>query len=433
MNIPILKIGIMNEKKLKFHLKGDYKWLETDKTVNGTFEACFHGDKIEFDGHKYDELTFSPIVENAEFMLEEVTIGVRFHWQRKTNQRYSGVLRLLATDNGIQVINEIDTEEYLMRVISAEMNENAPEEFLKAHAVISRSWVMAQIDKTINSHTENEKVDTDERTIKWYDKDDHSLFDVCADDHCQRYQGIGEGISDKVKKIVNSTKGEILRYNGKICDTRFSKCCGGVSEEFEHCWQPTHYDYLSAIRDSKDKNVPDLTNETAAERWILSSPKSFCDTKDSKILSTILNSYDQETKDFYRWTVEYTQKELSELIYRKSGLDFGQIIDLQPLKRGKSGRIEELRVVGTLGNHIFGKELEIRRILSETHLYSSAFIVRKELDNSGAPTKFVIKGAGWGHGVGLCQIGAAVMGCEGYGYREILAHYFKGASLEMTY
>ncbi|MBO5016176.1 MAG: SpoIID/LytB domain-containing protein, partial [Bacteroidaceae bacterium] len=279
-------------------------------------------------------------------------------------------------------------------------------------------------------------VKTDSEYIRWYDREDHTIFDVCADDHCQRYQGITKASNQTVVEAVKATRGQLLMYGNQVCDARFSKCCGGATEEFEYCWEDKHFPYLEAVRDSKESNqqtLPDLTNEAEAERWIRSTPPSFCDTNDSKILSQILNNYDQETTHFYRWQVHYSQEELAELIRKNTKTDYGQIIDLIPIERGKSGRLCKLQIVGTKKTLIIGKELEIRRTLSDTHLFSSAFIVEKGELKEGIPQEFVLTGAGWGHGVGLCQIGAAVMGEKGYSYEEILLHYYKGADIRRVY
>ena len=313
------------------------------------------------------------------------------------------------------------------------MSATASKNLLKAHAVISRSWLIAQIEKsktlTADQTPYNATTDNGEELIKWYDREDHVNFDVCADDHCQRYQGIvRSAVSHNVREAIDETWGEVLKYDGKICDARFSKCCGGVFEQFEYCWEPKHYPYLVKVRDSKnEQDFPDLTVEENARKWILSSPEAFCNTNDAKVLSQVLNTYDQETTHFYRWTVEYTVEELSALVKERSGEDYGEIIDLIPVARGTSGRLWKLKIVGSKKTKIIGKELEIRRTLSKSHLYSSAFIVEKK------DGKFILKGAGWGHGVGLCQIGAAVMGANGYEYDRILHHYFPNALIEKQY
>ena len=319
------------------------------------------------------------------------------------------------------------------------MSATASLELLEAHAVISRSWLLAQIHKNKEiTETQAEYsafTQTDEELIRWYDREDHTRFDVCADDHCQRYQGITRASTEIVKQAIAATRGQVLTSGGKICDARFSKCCGGAFEEFQYCWEDVKYPYLLKQRDSKtETTLPDLTQEAKAEHWIRTSPEAFCNTTDKKVLSQVLNNYDQETTDFYRWKVVYTQEELSALILKRSGIDYGQIIDLVPIARGTSSRLWKLKIVGTKKTLTIGKELEIRRTLSTSHLYSSAFVVDKEdISPEGIPARFILTGAGWGHGVGLCQIGAAVMGEQGYKYDAILLHYYVGASIEKLY
>ena len=305
--------------------------------------------------------------------------------------------------------------------------------------MISRSWLLAQIEKNKSIADSGEKycacTEKDGELVKWFDREDHINFDVCADDHCQRYQGITRQTTSRVAEAIKATWGEVLYSGDKLCDARFSKSCGGVYEEFENCWEPVHHSYLVARRDSENEmDFPDLRVEENARQWILSRPEAFCGTTDKEILSQVLNNYDQETTDFYRWTVNYGQDELAELVKSRSGVNYGKIIDLIPVERGTSGRLFRLKIVGTKLTKIIGKELEIRRTLSPSHLYSSAFIVEKgEADADGCPKTFTLRGAGWGHGVGLCQIGAAVMGSKGYDYRQILLHYFIGAEIRPLY
>ena len=432
---PMVNVGIMTQKSILFVLNGSYIETETGEELQGEQRAIWTNGKILFNGKLYEDLFFEPTdKKSCSFDLKAVTIGVDFHWQRREDQRFRGALNLAVTEEGIVAINQIDAEEYLTSVISSEMSANASKQLLKAHAVISRSWLLAQIEKN-QQLAKGEKNYTscqqdEEQLIRWYDREDHVLFDVCADDHCQRYQGITRETNPVVKEAIQETRGEVLLYDGVICDARFSKCCGGVTERFENCWEPIDHPYLAVLRDAPEKEHPDLTNEEEAQKWIRTAPSAFCHTTDKAILSQVLNNYDQETTDFYRWQVIYTQEELAELIHRKSGIDFGQILDLVPLERGGSGRIVRLKIIGSQRSLIIGKELEIRRTLSESHLYSSAFVVDKELSANGVPTCFILTGAGWGHGVGLCQIGAAVMGAKGYTYDAILTHYFPGATIE---
>jgi SpoIID/LytB domain protein len=351
-----------------------------------------------------------------------------------------GTLRFVVHEDKITAINQLSVEDYLTSVISSEMSATSSLELLKAHAVVSRSWLFAQIEKRkalkdtggdFFSFTK-----TKEEYIRWYDREDHTIFDVCADDHCQRYQGITKASNATVAEAVRATRGQLLMHGNKVCDARFSKCCGGATEEFEYCWEEKHYPYLTAVRDAEEeehRELPDLTQEKEAQYWIRKAPHSFCDTHDAKILSQILNNYDQETTDFYRWHIRYSQEELAEIIRNNTKTDYGDIIDLIPVERGKSGRICKLKIVGTLKTLTIGKELEIRRTLSTSHLFSSAFIVDKGELVDGIPQWFFISGAGWGHGVGLCQIGAAVMGEKGYKYDEILLHYYKGAEIRRFY
>ncbi|GAB6394752.1 MAG: SpoIID/LytB domain-containing protein (Peptidoglycan hydrolase/amidase) [Bacteroidales bacterium] len=435
MEAPVINVGIMAEKAVLFVFNEEYIHVESGAFLTGEQRALYANGKIVFNGKLYNELFFEPTSRSASFDLKAVTIGVDFHWQRKEDQRFCGALNLVAGKEALVVINQIDAEAYLTSVISSEMNATASLEFLKAHAVISRSWLFAQIDKKTfwQDKTYPNVQCSYEELIRWYDRDDHELFDVCADDHCQRYQGISRASTALVAEAVQSTRGEVLVYEDAVCDTRFSKCCGGITEKFENVWEPVPHAYLTAVRDDKETTIPDLTSEAEADRWIRSAPQAFCNTNDKKILSQVLNNYDMETADFFRWNVSYTQEELSELICRKSGIDFGGIIDLIPVKRGCSGRIEKLNIVGILLTYTIGKELEIRRTLSETHLYSSAFVIDKERGAGEMPKRFVLTGAGWGHGVGLCQIGAAVMGAKGFDYKQILAHYFPHADLDKRY
>jgi SpoIID/LytB domain protein len=367
-----------------------------------------------------------------------VTIGIGFHWERKENQTFRGGLRFIIENQQVRVINRLTIEDYLKSVISSEMSATSSAELLKAHAVISRSWLLAQIDKNkelVSSQQHYQTwTETDDERVRWYDREDHENFDVCADDHCQRYQGISRATTEDVEKAVNDTAGEVLTYEGKICDARFSKCCGGMMELFENAWEPIHHPYLRKAPDAlipqKDFDL-NLENEDAATAWILGNPEAFCNTHDKQVLSQVLNDYDRETNDFFRWKVTYSQEKVTELVKKKTGIDFGSILDFVPLQRGVSGRIIRLKIVGSKRIMIIGKELEIRKALSESHLYSSAIVFeKKELDGV---VYFELTGAGWGHGVGLCQIGAAVMGATGYDYRTILDHYFRGSALRRKY
>ncbi len=438
MEEPKIKVGIMSAAEVKFTLDGTFKIL--DKTVSGSQVATTDGNVILWNNEKYKELEFIPVDEvSASFELEDVTIGVNFHWERKEVQRFKGALKLIVEHGKITPVNILGVEDYLLSVISSEMSATASLELLKAHAVISRSWLLAQIDKNKRIEMSGEKYvaaeNVEGEVIKWYDREDHVNFDVCADDHCQRYQGITRASTPQVAKAIEATRGQVLMDGENLCDARFSKCCGGVYEEFENCWEPVHYNYLVARRDGVNElDFPNLTVEKNAQEWILSRPEAHCNTADAEILSQVLNHYDQETTDFYRWKVDYTQAEISKLVRERSGEDYGDIVDLIPIARGTSGRLYKLKIVGTKKTLTIGKELEIRRTLSPSHLYSSAFVIEKgENDANGLPSTFTLKGAGWGHGVGLCQIGAAVMGAKGYPYEEILLHYFIDATIKKLY
>jgi stage II sporulation protein D len=367
-------------------------------------------------------------------------IGVKFHWERKEHQQFRGSLKIVREEDKLTAVNILPIEQYLLSVISSEMSATGNENLLDAHAIISRSWLLAQIEKSREIRKGGKKYDavhqTDDELIRWYDREDHTLYDVCADDHCQRYQGVTKAHTEAVGKSIEKTRGIVLKYEGRICDTRYSKSCGGLSESFENAWEPVKHPYLSSIVDFKD-DIPiynkDFTDEKNAEKWIRENPPAFCNTTDTSILSQVLLDYDQETSEFFRWKVEYTQKEISALIREKTGFDFGEILDLIPVERGYSSRLVKLKIVGTEKTLTIGKDLEIRRALSPSHLYSSAIVVDKVDIVNGVPQKFVLTGAGWGHGVGLCQIGAAVMGAEGYLYEQILRHYFRGAEVEKLY
>ena len=436
MKEPEISVGIVNAQEIHFTLNA--RFLAKGETVSGNQQVSFEEGGILWNGNVYRELTFTPLDEDSSFSLYDVTIGINFHWERQETQSFIGTLKLVVYEGKITAINILPAEDYLTSVISSEMNATSSLEFLKAHAVVSRSWLLAQIEKRKAMSKKQGDffsfVKTDTEYIRWYDREDHTIFDVCADDHCQRYQGITKVTNQSVAEAVKATRGQVMMYKNSICDARFSKCCGGITEEFDTCWENKKYPYLTAVRDDKnDTAMPDLTIEEEADKWIRSTPDSFCNTHDKHILSQILNNYDQETTNFYRWKVRYTQEELAELIRTNTKCDYGQIIDLIPVERGKSGRISKLKIVGTLKTLIIGKELEIRRTLSDTHLFSSAFVVDKGPQQDDVPAWFELTGAGWGHGVGLCQIGAAVMGEKGYNYNDILLHYYKDADIRKLY
>ena len=436
---PEVKVGIVSGQKIHFSLNKPY--LAKGETVIGEQEVEFSEGGVLWNGNQYSSLTFHPQSADASFSLSDVTIGVNFHWERKETQTFLGTLRFVVESDKICAINELPVEKYLESVISSEMSATSSLELLKAHAVISRSWLLAQMKKhrdvaesgnNFFSFTKKEDM-----LIRWYDREDHTIFDVCADDHCQRYQGITKETSPHVAEAIRQTKGQVLLDGDEICDARFSKCCGGVTEEFQYCWEDTPKNYLTAVRDIAlgiESTLPNLTNEEEAEKWIRFNPPAFCNTQDKRILSQVLNDYDQETVDFYRWKVTLTQEKLQQLIADRLKMDLGSILDMKSVERGTSGRISKLQIIGTEKTFTIGKELEIRRTLSDSHLLSSAFIVDKyDIDERGVPQRFELVGAGWGHGVGLCQIGAAVMGEEGYLYDAILLHYYQGAEIKKLY
>ncbi|MBQ9583287.1 MAG: SpoIID/LytB domain-containing protein [Bacteroidales bacterium] len=423
-----ISVGILSAPQVEFCFGRDYAATEQDG-------------RVVIDGEARDQWYFSGSA-GGFFTLKNVQIGKGFHWQRYQDQCFPGDLELIAREGCVIAINVVGIEDYLQCVIASEMSPTAGFEFLKAHAVISRSWLLAQLDKRdeVREGYSSLECDTPGELVRWQDREDHEWFDFCADDHCQRYQGIPQGnpaMVRKTKRVTEATWGQVLWYDGRVCDARFSKCCGGALEEFRYCWENKEVPYLKYARDYKRPAIAggiaatgaqmDLREEKAARKWILGTPRAFCNTRSKRLLVQVLKDYDSETKDFYRWKVEYTAEELREIILERTGDDYGEILELIPVERGVSGRICRLEIVGTKKRRIIGKELEIRKTLSRSHLYSSAFVVEK------TPDGFILLGAGWGHGVGLCQIGAAAMGERGYDYRTILQHYYPNSSLENIY
>ncbi len=443
-SIPELQVGIITGEEISFTLNTVFTTGKNGLAIDGRWKTFYEGGKIILlkDDTRIESenpILLSPEnIYDSSFTIHDVIIGINFHWQRKEDQVFKGSLKLIIEENKVTAVNVLSIEDYLTSVISSEMSATSSPELLKAHAVISRSWLLAQIEKNKGHNKTSRKFNANLRTeseiIRWYDREDHNNFDVCADDHCQRYQGITRASTPLVVKAIEETFGEVLTWNGFICDSRYYKCCGGITEFFENVWEPVNHPYLRRVIDNpvnpEGFNL-ELDKEEAAKKWILGNPDSFCNTTDKKILTQVLNDYDQETHDFYRWNVSYTQQELSDLVKIRTGINFGIVTDMVPLERGVSGRIIRLKIQGTLKTMIIGKELEIRKALSKSHLYSSCFFIEKIIDING--TRFVLHGAGWGHGVGLCQIGAAVMGSKGYSYREILMHYFREAMLEKRY
>jgi SpoIID/LytB domain protein len=443
---PLLNVGILTNKKIDIELYGDFRVAGNKTEFSGayTFESqknhliCKNkNESFEFG----NEVIFEPGDPVSEsFVIKDVIIGSDFHWERKEKQRFIYSLKIILDKENLIAINIIPLESYLVSVISSEMSAKSSLELLKAHAVVSRSWVLAQIEKSLKTKNKKNEIVTsakqDDEIIRWYDKEDHIHFDVCADDHCQRYQGVTKINSESARKAIKQTKGILLINENKICDTRYSKCCGGITEAFENVWEPIKNKYLVSVSDYKfepENYIIDFSNEQNARKWIMNKPLAYCNTNNQKILSNILVDFDKETKDFFRWKVVYTQYEISEIISKKSGEDFGEILDLIPLQRGLSARLIKLKISGSNKSLIIGKELEIRRILSPTHLYSSAIIIEKSDIQNNVPQKFTIHGAGWGHGVGMCQIGAAVMAEQGFMFDEILLHYFKNTNLKKVY
>ena len=445
MNVPTIEVGIMSAKSIEFQLIGRFKQATGEETESVKGEAVVNGDTsfIFRLGNKQqvfdDFVLLEPLnEEQAGFELYHVVIGVKFHWEREETQRFKGKLKIYLENGMLTAVNILPLDDYLLSVISSEMSAASSLELLKAHAVTSRSWLLAQIEKSkqIKDASYKTLIRDEEGYIRWYDREDHDRFDVCADDHCQRYQGTTKVSSPQVYDALKATSGEVLMYDGVVCDARYYKCCGGITEKFENVWEPVIHPYLTKVIDNgvvPAEYDTDLTNEDNARAWILGNPPAFCNTHDKEVLSQVLNDYDQETQDFYRWQVTLMQAEIKDLLFRKIGVDTGDVLDLIPLERGVSGRIIRLKIVGRQQTIVIGKELEIRKALSESHLYSSAFIVEKEYESSEKPEKFILRGAGWGHGVGLCQIGAAIMGAKGYRYKEILTHYFPHAELKKLY
>ena len=441
---PKIQVGIMFAPSISFQLHGRFINPDDSSVWEGNFKVNRNENGLITIGGNEKQITlpFTLMPDNEQsgfFELKDVTIGINFHWERREDQRFTGGLKIIEENGHLTAINILPLEDYLKSVISSEMSATSSEELLKAHAVISRSWLLAQVDKGKSLKEQGPQqslFETENERIRWYDREDHVNFDVCADDHCQRYQGITKASTEAVSKAIDETSGQVLEFDGKICDARYSKCCGGISELFENVWEPIPHPYLQKVTDN-DRSPPgyddNLDSEEKAREWITGSPEAFCNTTDKKVLSQVLNDYDQETFDFYRWKTERNQQEIQRMLKNRVGIDVGEVLDLTPIERGVSGRLVKLKITGSEKTMILGKELEIRKAFSDSHLYSSAFIIGKENIKDGIPQKFIFTGAGWGHGVGLCQIGAAVMGAKGYSYREILSHYFKVAELKKRY
>lgn len=451
---PEIDVGIVRAAAVSLILDGRFRLRSPGNGREKEWRTIFQGavkvtireNRMELTVGDHTQTAMDPMIlepagrKPCRFIIRNVVIGIGFHWEREEDQVFQGKLKLMVSGGQIQVVNIIPVEDYLISVISSEMRGDSSPALLRSHTIISRSWLLAQIEKHNRIRGKDIPYEMIRRTgteyIRWYDREEHEQFHVCADDHCQRYQGITRAGNPEVVKAVRETTGEVLEYGGAVCDARFSKCCGGVTELFENCWEPVSHPYLCRVDDnprSSPVNTANLKIEANAVRFIEDEPAAFCNTGDVALLKQVLNDYDRESAGFYRWEVTYSQQELSSMIRKRSGIDFGKIADLLPLERGESGRLVRLKVVGTKRTMTVGKELEIRRWLSTSHLYSAAFIVKKHGIRHGIPARFTLRGAGWGHGVGLCQIGAAVMANRGYTHTEILEHYFNGATIVKRY
>lgn len=430
---PTIRVGLVEGRAdLSGRLEGPF-WMTGVGPVSGPFSLRALSGAIAFINETGAEIFRSPSIRvsaerGSRFILNRVSVGRHFHWERREDLIFTGDLVLqLRPNRTICVINEIGLEDYLASVISSEMNPKAPMEFLKAHAVLSRSWLLAGLNRKERTEPISQAEDKggEEEIIRFYDRSDHDLFDICSEDHCQRYQGIAK-IAPRAEEAVRQTVGQVMVFGDEICDTRYSKACGGITEIFSTAWGDRSVPYLKSLSDASSPFSP-LATECEVEAWIRSKPEAYCHLKDEGLLEKVLTDLDRETKDFFRWRVEYSRRELEEILRENSGIEFGNLKGFVPLRRGPSGRISRLKIVGSKRSVIVGKELEIRRWLSRTHLYSSAFIVTEETD------RFIFHGAGWGHGVGLCQIGAAALALQGSSYEEILSRYFSGASLKKIY
>ncbi len=445
---PVIKVGLMTgASSARITLAGRFVNDSGEEVDGGDYTASIDEGAVALDGPtalRSSSILLAPMdFDFCRITVHDITIGIDFHWQRKEAQQFQGALRLNAGRDGLMLINELPLESYLVSVISSEMSASCPAELLRAHAIVSRSWLLAQLNNESSESREPDETSSDavddssQQIIRWYDRENHADFDVCADDHCQRYQGISKAFSESAFDAIGSTRGKALIWNGEICDARYSKSCGGMTEVFRAAWEDRDVEYLTAIYDGRDRveeyGMP-LTDEANSEAWIRSLPPAYCNTDSAELLARILPGFDQETRDFYRWKVVYSQDELREIISARLGNDVGRVLALEPALRGESGRIIKLGIKAEKRNLVIGKELEIRRTLSRSHLYSSAFVVETgQGDADSYPQSFTLIGAGWGHGVGLCQIGAAVMADEGHSHEAILTHYFRGATLGSLY
>jgi stage II sporulation protein D len=439
---PVIRVGVLTGvREVKFALKGHFITSDGESVKDGDYMASAENGAVKLGNARSPEITLSPTdFDSCRFTVQGVKIGINFHWEREESQQFQGTLKLVADAEGLTLINELPLESYLVSVISSEMSASCPPELLRAHTIVSRSWLLAQTSNAAKSAEQKsqQSQSSEQELIRWYDRENHKGFDVCADDHCQRYQGISKAFSDAAFDAVRETRGKVLIYGGDVCDARYSKSCGGITELFRAAWEDKNVPYLTSVYDVPGSEpsgyAMPLSTEANAEAWITSSPPAYCGIVTTELLARIVPAFDQETPDFYRWRVEYTQEEISELLHLRLGIDFGRVRSLTPLERGESGRIIKLRIIGEKRTLVIGKELEIRRALSRSHLYSSAFVVRAGQGHlSDYPVRFTLFGAGWGHGVGLCQIGAAVMADLGHECGEILSHYFTGAEISELY
>ncbi len=438
---PLIRVGILDRYRSVHGVFLCPFTINGAATAEGPFEVLPEGERLVLrDGSGRTLISGREIGciagRSARFLLRDVTIGIQFHWERRQDQTFEGGLRFVLREDGtVAAINDILLEDYLRSVISSEMSAEAPLEFLKAHAITSRSWLVAMLERSRQGRVFQKPPggpDANGEIVRWYTREDHDLYDVCADDHCQRYQGVSAIVTAVANEAVASTRGQFLVFGGEICDARFYKACGGRTEEFQNAWEDTFVPYLTSTSDSPEHHGP-VAAEEAAAAWILSQPEAYCNTRDRALLRQVLPAYDRETTDFFRWAVSYRREDLEEILRDRSGFDIGSLVDLVPLHRGPSGRITRLRVVGSRRTLVVGKELEIRRWLSRSHLYSSAFLVQIERGSDGLPVTITLRGAGWGHGVGLCQIGAAAMCAKGFSAEAVVTHYFPGAEVQRIY
>lgn len=436
---PVITVGIVDRtESVAVRLDGTYRLADGRRVGPGELRVACRDGRLWCDGAlqgEAGELELEPEDQTRCRFVLEATIGIDFHWEQTETEAFLGSLRLVVRDQGhVTVINRVALEIYLTSVICSEMNADSPVEAVRAHALISRSWLLAQLEKKEAGGEKGVRDEKEGEIIRWTERAAHTDYDVCADDHCQRYQGIGRTDSPEVAAAIAATRGQVLLFAGQACDTRFSKCCGGVTEQYQTAWGDEAIAYLVALPDrpGPDPTLPALTEESSLRAFLHDPPAAYCNCRDRSILGRVLNDYDLDTADFFRWQVRLEAAEAGRLVAEKLGVDLGRLVAMQPLERGPSGRLKRMRLVGTTGSLVIGKELEIRRALSPTHLYSSAFVVDPQ-GPAERPDAFLLTGAGWGHGVGLCQIGAAVMACQGIGYREILAHYYPGTEVVRCY